>query len=193
MKSFSVAGIVLFLLLAGGAAVADEMDLGLKAIEGRLGVVIPENYGTNDLGATFMIGGSLDLGTLMENVGIEAGGEFWTKGESEGAVDVRFTNLAFLGNLKYILPLEGGFKPFGFGGFGFHFWNSSVDCDECFGPYWDGDYDDSGVEFGINLGAGADLHLEDSSITPTGRAGININGGADYFFIQGGVKLNLSQ
>lgn len=84
------------------------------------------------------------------------------------------------------------FRPFVFGGLAFclHSWDWEVPG--CQAAHYGGacDLDDSEIEFGVDLGIGADFSAGGSMI-PTARAGYNANGGADYFFIQGGVKFTL--
>ncbi|MBD3236552.1 MAG: outer membrane beta-barrel protein [Candidatus Eisenbacteria bacterium] len=192
-SSFSIvagiAGVLAVVSLAGAPAQAAE--IGLEGIEVRAGLVNIES----DAGSTIGFSGTADLGTLAENFGLEAGVDFWTKNWGEDIFgeswDYTWTNIGFLGTVRYEFPVEGDFMPFAFGGLGLHLWNWSLDYD---GPYseWAGDTDGSDLEFGFHIGAGAELPLSES-MNFAARGGFNSNGGADYLFIQGGVKFLMGQ
>ncbi len=162
-------------------------DIGLRGIEARIGLASLEGGG----GSTFIVSGAGDLGWLGERIGLEANIDFWTKSWDENALfwdedwSWSWTNVGFLGNVRYFFPTQSTFHPFAFGGLGLHYWNASWDCKGCedFGV----DRSTSGIELGLDVGAGAEFGSGDG-MKPVVRAGFNTNGGADYLFIQGGLK-----
>lgn len=174
---------LLALLVGAGAA---QADLGLKAIEARLGLADLEG----DAGSTFIVSAAADLGKLTPDLGLEFNVDFWSKSWGEDFVDYNWdwtwTNIAFLANLRYMFKTGSSFHPFIFGGAGLHYWDASWDCPLC------GQYDylldegSSGVEFGFDVGGGAEFGS--GNMIPVVRAGFNSNGGANYMFIQGGLK-----
>lgn len=175
-------------LIAAGAigflAVPSQAKIGLEAIEARVGLASLED----DAGSTFIISAAADMGMLTKDLGLEFNADFWTKGwGDEEVAEWTWTNIAFLANLRYAFPMKGGsFHPFAFGGIGFSYWKADWDCKYCDDEIW-GDLSESGIEFGLDLGLGADFGSGEGMM-PTVRAGYNTNGGGDYLFIQGGLK-----
>ena len=192
-SSFSIvagiAGVLALIALGGAPALAAE--IGLEGIELRAGLVDLEGEG----GSTIGFSGTADLGTLAPNFGLEAGIDFWTKSWGDTDIwDFSWTNIAFLGTVRYEFPTEGSFKPFAFGGLGFHLYSWSSEYKGPQGGIWDQyvDTDGSDLEFGFHIGAGAEMPLSDS-MNFTARGGFNANGGADYLFIQAGVKFLMGE
>lgn len=183
-----IVGTLAVVLLVGAPAQAAE--IGLEGIEVRTGLVNIES----DAGSTIGFSGAADLGTLAPNFGLEVGVDFWTKSWGDTDIcDFSWTNFAFLGTVRYEFPVEGSFMPFAFGGLGFHLWSWSHDYKSAYDPWGVGlDSDGSELKFGFHLGAGAEMPLSEK-INFTGRGGFNFNGGADYLFIQGGVKFLLGE
>ena len=175
-------------------------QIGLRAIEGRVGFVAPES----DIGSTFLLGAGIDLGTITPEIRLEGGFDFWTKGYDAGygfaTAEWSVTNFAVTCGARFDFPtgIE-GFLPFAFGGLGFHYFRTSWSCENCTAEYGiygqpisygNIDDSDSSMEFGINLGVGGEIQTG-GSITPSARIGYNLNGGADYFFIMGGLRFPL--
>jgi len=153
--------------------------LGFKAIEARVGFVKPE-----DIDGTFIVSAAADLGKLTPDLGLEVNADFWSKSEGVLDEDWTWTNLGFLANVRYMFVTGSSFHPFAFGGLGLHYWKASWDCPQCQGYLVDLSTD--GIEFGFNFGAGAEFGK--GNMIPVVRAGFNSNGGADYIFVQGGLK-----
>ncbi|MFH1144922.1 MAG: outer membrane beta-barrel protein [Candidatus Eisenbacteria bacterium] len=177
------AGMAAALLVASAAA---ESNIGLRAIEGRVGLADLEG----DAGSTFIISAAADMGTLTPDLGLEFNIDFLTKSWDRGYDDTSersITNLAFIANLRYAFKTQSTFHPFAFAGLGFNYWSSDVERS--------GGGDSEGfsdIEFGLDLGAGADFGSGDG-MTPTVRAGFNTNGGWDYLFISGGLKFPIGK
>ncbi len=176
--------VVMIASLGMGAVQAAE--LGLEAIEARLGWI---NIDEGDAGSTFGASVGADLGSLTRDLGLEVGIDVWSKGWDVGGADWTWTNIALLGNVRYDFGKEASFRPFLFGGVAFCYQSWDWEISNCQESIYGGlcKLDDSEIEFGVDLGVGADFGSGGSMI-PTARAGYNSNGGADYFFAQGGIK-----
>ncbi|MCK4306483.1 MAG: outer membrane beta-barrel protein [Candidatus Eisenbacteria sp.] len=173
-------------LLSGSAAHAGE--IGLKAIEGRLGFV---DIGEGSAGSTFMISGSADLGMLTPDLGLEVGVDFWTKGWDVGYYEWSWTNIGFVGNIRYNIQTDGSFRPYGFGGLAICYQKWDWDCGDFYGAgTWEAD--ESGIEFGLNLGAGAEFG-SGKGMTPVARVGYTTSGGADYLYVSGGLRFPIGE
>lgn len=184
-KSLAILGLVMVVSLLG-AGPAPAGEIGLKAIEARAGFV---DIGEGDAGSSFLVSLFGDLGTLTDVLRMEAGVDFWTKGWDLGCCSWSWTNIGFVADVRYDLGSgEGSFRPYTFGGLALCYQSWDWDCNDCGGWYLDvGTFDDSSMEFGFNFGAGAEIGSGDG-MTPVVRAGYNTNGGADYLYIQGGLR-----
>ncbi len=178
---------VMVLAFVAGWAIgtARAGDMGLKGIELRAGYV---SIDEDDAGGTFILSGGLDLGKFTPEMSLEIGVDYWSKSFDVGQWEWSWSNLGFLGNVRYDFLEDASFRPFLFGGIAFCY--QSWEVDKCQTALFGGICDDSEVELGADVGLGADLSSGDG-IIPTARAGYNTNGGADYWFIQGGVKFPL--
>jgi len=103
------------LLFVGSAGQAAE--IGLQAMEVRLGLADLEGGG----GSSFIFSAAADLGRLTPDLGLELNADFWTKswGQDYGYLgssynyDWTWTNIAFLGHLRYDFARDGGgFRPY---------------------------------------------------------------------------------
>ena len=180
--------LALVALLAGASAA--QAELGLKGIEGRVGFADLEA----SVGSTFILSAAADMGMLSPDLGLEFNVDFWTKG-SDGfyGSSASWTNIAFLANLSYNFKMEGSFHPYAFAGLGLHYLNYSYDCPLCddYPDYIEVDTSSSDVEFGFDVGAGAEFGS--GNMIPVARAGFNSNGGIDYLFVQGGLKFPMGK
>ncbi|MBU1702588.1 MAG: porin family protein [Candidatus Eisenbacteria bacterium] len=182
MKSIlGVTSVVLVgMLLCAGTGFAGE--IGLKGIEARLGYADIEG----DVGGAILFSGGADLGQLTPELGLELQADFWTKSEDfGGGVEWSWMDFGIMCNLRYDFVGGASFLPYTFAGLGFHYWDASWDCPGC--STFFGDLSESGLEFGFDIGAGAEFG-KGEGITPVARLGYNVNGGADYLFISGGIK-----
>lgn len=181
-KNSAIFGLTLLALLVGAGAA--QAELGFKAIEARVGFTDLEG----DAGSTFLVSAAADLGKLTPDLGLEFNVDFWNKTWDAGFTDAEWTwmNLGFLANLRYMFKTSGSIHPFIFGGAGLHYWDASWDCPLCddYGGWLD--ESTNGIEFGFDVGAGAEFGK--GNMIPVARAGFNSNGGANYMFIQGGLK-----
>lgn len=168
-----------------GIGTVCAQGIGLAGIEARAGFVIPEDPIDN----TFLLGVTADLGELRPALHLEGGLDFWTKSYDIGMYDWRFTNIGVLAGVRYDFPVEGTFTPFGFGGLGLHIARASGEFTD---PRTGGtqDQSDTEIEFGAHFGAGAEFEMS-SGMGLVARFGYNVNGGADYLFVTGGLKFNV--
>jgi hypothetical protein len=192
-RVFAVVMLTAGLICGTGLLPAAAGDIGFKAIEGRVGFADLEG----EAGSTFIVSAGADLGNLSPDLKLEGNIDFWTKGwDSEDLWGVHTTDwsytwtmFGFIANLRYDIETQGNFHPFLFGGLGLQYWKSDVDCTGC--DDWI-DTSASDMEFGLNFGGGGDIGAGDGMM-PTIRAGFNTNGGADYLYIQGGLKFPVGQ
>jgi hypothetical protein len=184
VKAFAIL-MVMGLFMALTPSYASE--IGLQAFEIRGGFADLEE----DAGSTWIVSAGLDLGNLTPELGLELNVDFWSKSWGDNDLyddyDWTWTNIGFLGNVTYGLIKDGSVRPYLFGGLGLHYWKASLDCPSCDDLIF-GDLDESGLELGFDAGIGAEFGSGDG-VTPVARAGYNTNGGADYLFIEGGVKI----
>jgi len=183
MKRFCC--VVVMAWVAGWAVgAAHGQEMGLKGIEVRAGYA---GLDEGDAGGTYILSGTLDLGKFTPELGLEIGVDYWSKSWDVGQWDWSWSNIGFLGNVRYDFVEDASFRPFIFGGIAFCYQSWDWEIANCQGSVGLCELDDSELEFGVDFGAGADLSSGDG-MTPTVRGGYNSNGGADYWFIQGGVK-----
>jgi opacity protein-like surface antigen len=180
---------LMVLALVAAASPCRAAELGLKALEVRAGLASLEG----NAGSTWMVSGGADLGKLTPVLGIDLGVDFWTKswGES-GIADWTWTNIGFLAHLRYDFMTEGSFRPYGYGGLGLHYWKASWDCGAWCDNWYGADLSTSGLELGFDIGAGAEFGSGEG-MTPVARAGFNTNGGADYLYIEGGLRFPMGK
>jgi len=150
---------------------ASAGEIGLKGIEPRLGIVSPEGA----IGTNLIFGATADMGNLAEQIRLEFALEYWK--DSEG--DASFSNFALVPAVRYDFTPDSDVLFFGTAGLGLHFCKASV-----------GSFSDSSAEIGLALGAGMEYPMGDS-MNLVGRFGFDINGGADYLSITGGLKFPL--
>jgi opacity protein-like surface antigen len=185
-------GIWLAILAMGailGTSAAQASDIGLYAVEARIGWV---SIDEGDAGSTYGLSLGADLGRLSPELRLEAGLDYWTKSWDVGYTDWSWSNVAFLGNIRYDFTKESKFVPYAFGGMAICIQSWNWDWPGCqAGGFADVcTVDDSEIEFGLDLGIGAEIDVGGSMI-PTARIGYNANGGSDYFFVQGGLRFPL--
>jgi hypothetical protein len=139
-------------------------------------------------GGGFILSGSGDLGQLTPELRLEVGIDFWTKGWDVGSCEWSWTNFALLGNVRYDFKMNASFQPYGFAGpvLAFHGWDWECTHDDPFSTA-PTTADNTELEYGLNFGLGAEFSDWDGK-TPVARAGYNFTGGADYFFIQVGLR-----
>jgi hypothetical protein len=169
-------------LAVGHLQAAAAVDrIGVRAVETRLGLAVPED----EVGTTFLVSGTADLGCLAPALGLELGADFWSvsEGGSRAGSDVTYTCVAFLGAIRYEVPAGGAWYPYGTAGLSLSYNKVSWECADC--PDWV-DPSGSDMELGVVVGGGAEFGSGD--IVPVGRLGLNINSGVDYFYISGGVR-----
>ncbi len=177
------------LCAVGFCATVEAGEMGLMAIEGRLGYV---SISENDAGGTFMLAASADLGKMTHDLGLDVGFDFWKKSWGPSGCETDFTNIALGGNVKYAFETRSNFQPYALGGLSLNFQKASLNCGEVFGTL--GDTSNSETEIGIHLGAGAEFgSRRGRGMTPVARVGFNTNGGADYFYISGGLKFPMGR
>lgn len=189
---------VAVLLVLGGSSLsyspADAADIGLKEIEARGGYA----NGEDDIGGTFLLGVNADLGQVAPSLSLEAGADFWTKSYDMGLfgseAEWRYTNVGILAGLRYDFPIEGAVSPFVFAGLGLHVARSSGEMSymDLTGQTVTEDDSETEMELGAYFGGGTEIEIK-PNLNFVGRVGFDVNGGADYFFVTGGVAFPIGQ
>jgi len=151
MRSIKQAGLLLVLFLLITSISFAQAQIGFKGVGGALGYVKPEN-----VDATIGFGAVVDLGTVSQNLGLEADVDYWSKSEKAGGFESSFRDLSIVGVVKYLFALENSqIKPYALGGLGFHFFKSKVEVPDIFGVGLGGTFEDSETKIGIDIGGGA--------------------------------------
>lgn len=122
----------LLLLLSGFTyAASGKTSAGFK-----IGIAFPE-----DVGPAFCLGGHLTflgIAKTIPTLGFEPRFDFWWASEDQyyypvGNLDNDYTTFRFLGNMKYILPVEAEVKPYFGIGLGFFIISRSIET-----VHWNG-------------------------------------------------------
>ena len=185
MKSVSV---VTLIVLLTGISFA-QSDIGLKAVGGRIGFIMPEDPIDDTIG----FGLNTDLGTLMPNLTLHGYLDYWSKSyESDLGFGTNwessFSILGIIALVKYHFEMEGNIKPYAGGGLGLMIGTGKS---EYTNPITGAKEEDSSSdsELGIQLVGGAAMPL---SPELDGFAELKYNiDGADYFGIYVGVSYKL--
>lgn len=145
------------------------------------------------------IGGMIAYGTEIENVGIGANAEFGIMDRlsiSPGFIyylpkengPIKTTWFEVNANANYYLLNEGKFDVYGLAGLNYS--SVKVTYDGPSTPGFGGSFSGSDGRFGLNLGAGANMHLNNDSIMPFAELKyVIIDGG--QLVIAAGVKFKI--
>lgn len=145
------------------------------------------------------IGGMLAYGTEIENIGVGANAEFgvmeklsispsfiYYLPKEEGPVKVNWFEVN--ANANYYLLNDGGFDVYGLAGLNYS--SVKVKYDGAAFPGFGGSASGSDGRFGLNLGAGANMHLSNDSIMPFAELKyVIIDGG--QLVLAAGVKFKI--
>lgn len=186
---------LMVLALVAAASPCRAAELGLKALEVRAGLASLES----SIGSTWMVSGGADLGKLTPDLGLELAVDFWTKNWNQDFPyydynwDWTYTNIGFLGHLRYDFMKEGTFRPFGYGGLGLLYQKFDWGCGQggCH-SYLGTDLSVSKIRLGFDIGVGAEFG-SGRGMTPVARAGFDTNGGVDYLYVEGGLRFPMGK
>jgi len=150
------------LVLAVFASTASAgVDLGLKGIGLRVGVVEPENLDTS-LGFGFF----MDLGTFHPNVAFETYVDYWSYSQDVVLAEASFRDIAVGAKGSYVFALANPrIRPFVGGGLSLHFLKSEATIPEIsfFGQTIPGTtLDASDTKLGLDLGGGLRAGIADN-------------------------------
>jgi len=167
-------------------------DIGFKGVGARLGLVMPEDPLDNTIG----FGGHVDLGTIIPNLKIEGSIEHWSAGWKQVGLygssdDLSYGDIAFLGTVKYMFPLQGSpISPYGGGGLGLHHFSCDVVVPYLSGTQWlTKKESESCNELEFHFLGGAEYPIS-PQIAAFGEAKYVV-GDVDYFGIYGGITYYL--
>ena len=175
-------------IIAGASSVFAEANLGLNAVGGRIGFIMPEDPIDNTLG----FGLHADLGTLMPNLTLHGYLDYWSKGYDDNmfgtSTDLTFSVLGIAAIAKYHFEMDGNIKPYAGGGLGLDIGSASFEYTE---PFTGTKVDESSsdTDLAVHLIGGAAMEL---SPKMDGFAEVKYTiGGADSFGIYVGVSYKL--
>ena len=176
--------LILVTVLGCGSAVSAG-EISFQSFEARLGFI---SIGESGAGSTFGISGTADMGQLSETIGLEAGVDFWKKSYDVGVYEWSWTNISLNCNGRYDFSFssDAAIFPYAFAGIVLSNQKVSWDSNNTLCTYGC-DFDESSLEFGLNFGVAAEFGSGDGMI-PVARVGYSTSGGADYFFLSGGIK-----
>jgi opacity protein-like surface antigen len=138
-------------MLVWVSAASAQVDLGLKGIGIRAGMVNAEN-----LDATVSFGFFADLGTFHPNVSFETYMNYWSYSEGvAGISEVSFRDIAVGAKTEYMFALANPtIRPFVGGGLSLHFLQSEATI-AGFEPFFPSTtFDASDTKLGLDLGGG---------------------------------------
>ena len=166
-----------------------QADIGLKAVGGKIGFVMPEDPIDNTIG----LGIVADLGTITDAIHLAAFAEYWGKTYDVGYSEITFSEITIGATAKYYFDMDSQFKPYAGGGLGFIIGSSSWKYKGPTNEWWSGESDgsDSDTDIGFHVCGGAEYELSD---TMTGFAEVKYAmDGIDTFIISAGVLYKLGQ
>lgn len=171
MKKIFVLMLVVFVLSL--TLPASAADMGLKRINGQVGLLFPSTDNI-DYGVSFLLGAGADVGEITDNLHLVPSLSYWIlnadlEGGAESGVDVSASNFQIAVDLQYYLKEVKGLY-FG-GGLSINFKSISVDFPPEIAQYV-GDTSDSETDIGIGLLAGYEMPI---AKTTTGFAHLKYN------------------
>ena len=172
----------LFVILMATISFA-QVDIGLKAVGGKIGFIMPEDPIDNTLG----FGAVADLGTITDAINLAAFVEYWGKSYTVGYSETTFSSITIGATAKYYFEMDSQFKPYAGAGLGFIIGTSSWKyTGPTYGYSGASKGSDSSTDIGFHICGGADYPLSD---TMTGFAEVKYSiDGFDSFSIFAGVK-----
>ncbi len=182
-------GLVSLLVLMIATMSFAQADIGLKAVGGKIGFVMPEDPIDNTIG----LGAVAELGTITSAIHLAAFVEYWGKTYDVVYSEITFSEITIGATAKYYFEMDSQFKPYAGAGLDFIIGRSSWEYKGPTNEWWSGESDgsDSDTDIGFHFCGGAEYELSD---TMTGfvevKYGIN---GVDVFSISGGVLFKLGQ
>jgi opacity protein-like surface antigen len=177
--------IMLAMLLVSSFAFA-QANIGLKAVGGQIGFIMPEDPIDNTIG----FGATADLGTITPKIHLKAFFDYWGKSYDQGT-DFEYTFSEFIigATAKYYFADKGEMKPYAGAGLDFIIGKSSWEYTGQYSQYYAGDGSESDSEIGFHFCAGADYPLS-KTLTGFGEVKYTMDG-ADFFGIYVGAVYKL--
>ena len=108
-------GIISILVLMTATLSFGQADIGLKAIGGKVGFVMPED----PIDSTIGFGLVADLGTITDAIHLDAFVEYWGKSYDVGYYEWSYSHITIGATAKYYFEMDSEFKPYAGGGLGF--------------------------------------------------------------------------
>jgi hypothetical protein len=170
MKKIFLLMLVAFVLLL--TLPASASDMGLKRINGQVGLLFPSTDGL-DYGVGFLLGAGADVGEITDNLHLVPSLSYWIlnadpEGGAVSGMDVSVSNFQIAVDLQYYLKEVKGLY-FG-GGLSINFKSSSVEYD--IPGFGTGSSSDSETDIGFDLLGGYEMPI---GKTTTGFAHLKYN------------------
>ncbi len=188
MKKIGIMVVALLFMasLSSVGQAQSNLDIGLKAAGGSLGLVFP----SGGIGTTLGLAGNVELGTFMNDFHIVGFGQVWRKGYNKLTYwEHHWTEFVMGGGVKYYVPMENmPFKPYA--GAGLVFAISRWSWEYTGSSTWF-QGSDSGSDFniGAQIFAGAEYPIN-PKMTAFAEARYHTDG-IDFLGLFGGVLLKL--
>lgn len=189
MKKMLIVSLMISFILSF-ATVGSAMDIGLRGIGGKVGLVIPDYAGDN----TFGLGVIADMGTIIPELRAEASIDYWGKSWDVVYYEWSQSVITISGTAKYDFPLGKSFIPFVGGGLGLAINRWSSD--------WKGqqqtlfgigniDVSDTNIDIVFHVVGGVDIPVGKKMIlTLEAKYGL---GGTDALWLTGGLMIPLQR
>jgi hypothetical protein len=188
MKKYTVLAVILILLFISIPASAANM--GLKRLNGQVGLIFPSTDGIS-YNTSFLIGAGADLGEITENLNLVPSLSYWImsadpEGGAVEGLDASASNFQIAADVHYYLKDVKGLY-FG-GGLSLNFTSITIEYDYQI-PGYPSEYSDSGTDVGIDLLAGYEIPI--GSSTGFAQAKYNIISDLNTFGIILGIWFDM--
>lgn len=166
-------------------------NIGLQAVGGRIGYIMPEG----DIEDTIGLGLNADLGTLAENITLHGYLDYWGKSYKITNYEWNWSVISLAAIAKYHFNAgESQFKPYAGAGLGLNFnhWSSDYTGPDFGGIFNPDDFEasDTDTDLGIHLLGGAAYQLSEK-MDGFAELKYTIAGNADYLGLWVGISYKL--
>jgi Opacity family porin protein len=188
MRGLTIVSVTCLALALGAVSARADSAIKFAGVGPTVGFISPSN-----LDGTFTIGGIVDLGTLAENVGLQATADYWGEKKSYNygfsSADTKFRDIAFGGRVLYSFAKEGQqFHPYAGGGLSLHLVKVTADASYQGYPGFSASASDSKI--GIDFVGGATFGKSEK-MKWLGEAGYRVVSDYGQFVIRVGALFGI--
>lgn len=159
MRRLSTLTILVMIGAFAFSSASAQVDIGLKGVGFKVGVVGPDN-----VDATVGFGFFADLGTFVPQVALEAYADFWSQSETFAGAKSSARDIVFGSRVKYMFPVTAPkISPYAGAGLGIHF--VSVEATSPAIDLGGGliipafTFEDTTTKIGLDLGGGLNVNV----------------------------------